>query len=73
MKVVYLLILVLSASAATLFSVTPDYTVTFAQAHDELAHAYYDQKLNEHGMNYLYLYANGMKSLIDQHRGAGFL
>jgi len=24
-------------------------------------------------MNYLYVYGNGLKSLIDQHRGAGFL
>ena len=24
-------------------------------------------------MNYFYVYANGLKSLIDQHRGAGFL
>jgi hypothetical protein len=46
MKFVYLLTLVLTASAATLFSLSSNYTVSFERAHDELAHAYYDQKLN---------------------------
>jgi hypothetical protein len=62
-----------SVSAVTLFSVSSNFTVSYKQSQDELAHAYYDQKLNQHGMNYFYAYANGLKSLLDQHRGAGFL
>lgn len=73
MRVGLLLCLAVYVSAATLFSVSPNFTVSYQQTHDQLAHAYYDQKLNQHGMNYYYAYANGAKSLLDQHRGVGFL
>lgn len=45
MHILYLLALVLSATAATLFSVTPNFTISYEKRVDELAHAYYDQKL----------------------------
>ena len=73
MKIAYLLAIFVCLSQATLLSVSPNYTVSYQVSHDELAHAYYDQKLNSQGMNYFYSYANGIKSLLDQHRGAGFL
>jgi hypothetical protein len=38
--------LVAAASAATLISITPNYTISFQKSYDELAHIYYDQKLN---------------------------
>jgi hypothetical protein len=72
MKLVSLLLLVF-VGTSTLFSVSANYKVTYEVTHDELAHIYYDQKLNEHGMNYIHAYANAEKSLLDQHRGVGFL
>ena len=60
-----ILLLLLSASVSpTLFSVSVDYKVTFETSHDELAHIYYEQKLNEHGTNYIHVYANPQKSLL---------
>ena len=73
MQLSILLVLIASVSAATLISVSTNYTISYQKSYDELAHIYYDQKLNQHGMNYLYVYGNSLKSLVDQHRGAGFL
>jgi len=67
------ILLVAAVSAATLISISPNYTISYQKSYDELAHIYYDQKMNEHGMNYLYVYGNSAVSLLDQHRGAGFL
>lgn len=61
------------ASTATLYSVSSNFTVTFEKSYDELAHAEYEETLYETGWNYLHVYANGRKSLLEQHRGAGFL
>jgi len=72
-KIAIVALLLISITATTLFSVSPTFTVTYEKHFDELAHAYYDQKLNQHGMNYIYVYANSAKSLLDQHRGTGFL
>ncbi len=58
---------------ATLYSLQPDYTVTYQQSPTELAHCYYDLKHNTEGWNYLKIYANLNMDLLDQHRGAGFL
>lgn len=68
-----LILLIASCGYCTLFSVSSDFKVSYEVTHNELAHAYYDQKLNEQGMNYISIYANAEKSLIDQHRGAGFI
>ena len=72
-KILILALLMHSALSVTLYSVSPDFQVTYATGHNELAHLYYDQKLYENGMNYIWAYANGEKSLRDQHRGVGFL
>ena len=67
------LILLVSTCTSTLFSVNANYKVSYEVTHDELAHIYYEQKLNEHGMNYIHAFANAERSLLDQHRGVGFL
>lgn len=59
--------------SGTLYSVSPDFKVTYEQSYNELAHATYDQKSNEQGWNYLYVNANEKYGLLDQHRGAGFI
>jgi hypothetical protein len=46
MHLVFLLILIATPSAATLISITPNYTISYQKTYDELAHIYYDQKLN---------------------------
>lgn len=51
-------ILLAFSVGATLYSVSPDFRVSYETSHNELAHLYYDQKLNEHGTNYIYAYAN---------------
>lgn len=68
-----ILLLLVSNSSATLLSVSPDFKITYEQTHSELAHIYYEQKLNEHGTNYIHIYANPEKTLLEQHQGAGFL
>ena len=73
MKVAYLLAIIICLSQSILISVSSNYSISYQVQHDELAHAYYDQKLSSQGMNYFYSYANRVKSLVDQHRGAGFL
>ncbi len=54
----YLSIILVSSVYSTLYSVSPDFKVTYEITHKELAHIYYDQKLNEDGTNYLNAYAN---------------
>lgn len=56
-----------------MYSLQPDYTVTYQQSSDELAHCYYEQKHNSEGWNYLKIYANLNRDLLEQHQGAGFL
>jgi hypothetical protein len=74
MRGIYLLATIITlAYSSTLLSVSPDFTISYQSSFNELAHAYYDQKINSQGMNYFYAYANGLKSLVEQHRGAGFL
>jgi hypothetical protein len=69
-----LLILVLTyLSSSTLFSLSANYTISLQQTHDELAHIHYDQKLNQHGMNYIHIYTNAIHPLLTQHRAAGYL
>lgn len=71
-QVISLLVLAWLANS-TLYSVSSNFKVSFETTHDELAHIYYLQHLNDHGMNYIHAYANAEKSLLDQHRGVGFL
>ena len=72
MNIVYLVALTACCSA-NLFSVNPDFTISYEVSSNELAHVYYDQRLFEDGMNYINIYANQDKTLLEQHRGAGFL
>jgi len=46
MQLSILILLVATASAATLISVAPNYTISYQKSYEELAHIYYDQKLN---------------------------
>jgi hypothetical protein len=69
----FALLALLLVANCTLFSLSPNYTVSYETHYDELAHIHYEQHLNDHGMNYIYVYANSAVSLLDQHRGAGFL
>ena len=73
MKIAYLITILIVTSQSLLLSVNSNYTISYKVSHDELAHAYYDQKLNSEGSNYFYSYANRIQPLIDQHRGSGFL
>lgn len=59
--------------SCALYSLQPDYTVTYQQTANELAHCYYDLKLNTEGWNYLKIYPNVNSDLMEQHRAAGFL
>jgi hypothetical protein len=65
--------LMIGSLNAALYSLQPDYTVTFQPTLTELAHCYYDMKHYSEGWNYLKIYANVNSDLLDQHRGAGFL
>ena len=67
------LCLLMIAATSTLYSVSSNYTVSYEKNYDELAHATYEETVYEKGWNYLHIYANGRKSLNEQHRGAGFL
>ena len=77
MKISLLQILVLCTfmllASSTLYSVTSNFTITHEKSYEELAHAEYEETVYEKGWNYLHIYANGRKSLLEQHRGAGFL
>jgi hypothetical protein len=66
-------IMLVGMVSGTLYSVSSDFTISYQKQGNELAHAYYDLKTNSEGWNYLNVYANGEKSLLEQHRGAGFL
>jgi hypothetical protein len=68
-----LLLAVMASVNCTLFSVSADFKVSYTTTHNELAHIYYEQRLNEQGTNYIHAYANAEKSLLEQHRGVGFL
>jgi len=47
MRSVYLLFtLIAIATCSTLLSVSPDFTISYQTSYNELAHAYYDQKIN---------------------------
>jgi hypothetical protein len=59
--------------SCALYSLQPDYTVTYQQTPNELAHCYYDLKINTEGWNYLKIYPNVNSDLMEQHRAAGFL
>ncbi len=63
----------LGTISCAFYSLQPDYTVTYQKTAGQLAHCYYEQKHFSQGWNYLKIYANVDKDLIDQHRGAGFL
>lgn len=71
-KLVIAALLILAVSS-TLFSLSANFTVTYEQKYDELVHAYYDQKLFQQGTNSLFIYANPARSLLEQHRGVGFI
>jgi hypothetical protein len=73
MKSLLIISLMIASISGALYSVQPDFKVTFQVATNELAHCYYDMKQNSEGWNYLKIYANLNKDLYDQHRGAGFL
>ena len=60
-------------TSATLYSVSPDYKISLQETHSQLAHAYYREQGFSTGWNYLHIYANAEVSLIDLHRGAGYL
>lgn len=67
------LLLLVEICSCTLFSVSTDFKITYDKTHNELAHAYYEQHLNEQGTNYIHIYTNPEKTLLEQHQGAGFL
>ena len=46
MRGVYLLAIITIATCSTLISVSPDFTISYQKTVNELAHAYYDQKIN---------------------------
>lgn len=77
MKISILQIIAISAlmlaTTSTLYSVSSNFTVSYQTSYEELAHAEYEDTVYEKGWNYLHIYANGRKTLIEQHRGAGFL
>lgn len=75
MKISVLIIhaLILTLAFATLYSVSPDYQISYEISPNELAHATYDERIFEKGWNYLHVYANHRMGLLDQHRGAGFI
>lgn len=72
-KSLLLISLMIGTIYGAMYSLQPDFSVTYQQTGNELAHCYYDQKQNSEGWNYLKIYANLNKDLFDQHRGAGFL
>lgn len=65
--------LLIGTMSCALYSLQPDYTVGYQQTPTELAHCYYDLKIQTEGWNYLKIYANLNKDLTEQHRAAGFL
>ena len=73
MQTVLILLAITVAATATLFSLSPNYTISYSTSHSELAHAHYSQNLNTHGMNYLQIYTNPLVSTLEQHHAAGFL
>ena len=58
---------------STLYSVNDKYEVTFEKSYNELAHCTYEERIYEKGWNYLHIYANPQRNLLEQHRGAGFI
>jgi hypothetical protein len=68
-----LLSLLLFSASGTLFSVGADFKVSYETSYGELAHIYYEQRLNDQGTNFIRVYANAERTLLEQHRGAGFL
>lgn len=57
-------IMLATTVSGTLYSVSPDFTISYQKQENELAHAYYDLKTNSDGWNYLNVYANGQKTLL---------
>lgn len=56
--------MLIGSVTGTLYSVSPDFTISYQKQENELAHAYYDLKTNSDGWNYLNVYANGQKTLL---------
>lgn len=51
--------MLIGSVAGTLYSVSPDFTISYQKQGNQLAHAYYDLKINSEGWHYLNVYANG--------------